>query len=201
MNLSRLSLNHSNSKGHGSGLSGSGSSTPGRTGANTPLHEDDSTVVSVKSEGSYVNDNNEKLQLKRKESFGKANLVGLSTISSSSSETTLPKEHSEQGRVKWDVYYQYMQAASWIGCGVFLILTILQQAVSVLSTVVLRAWGEHNRESGSNSDLGKYLFAYGMSSLVSVLLGAASAIIVWVFISLRSAQKLHDSVSGIDVAS
>jgi hypothetical protein len=106
----------------------------------------------------------------------------------------MPKEHSEQGRVKWDVYIQYVQAASWLGCGSFLLFTILQQAVSVLSNVVLRAWGEHNRNSGDNSDLGRYLFAYGMTSLAAVLLGAASAIIMWVYISLRSARRLHDSV-------
>jgi hypothetical protein len=43
----------------------------------------------------------------------------------------------------------------------------------------------------------KYLLAYGSFSLSASILGGASAIIMWVYCSLRSARKLHDSVSYI----
>lgn len=174
---------------HSAGLPGSGASTPGRTGSSTPL-EDDSTAVSSRSDES-CSEKDEKA-LKRKSSFKKATLAGIPATPSDAS--AMSKEHSEQGRVKWDVYFQYMQAASWLGCGLFLLLSILQQVVSVLSTIVLRAWGEHNRNAGGNSELGKFLFAYGMTSLLSVLLGAVAGVIMWVYISLRSARRLHDAV-------
>ena len=110
----------------------------------------------------------------------------------------LSKEHSEQGRVKMDVYIHYVQAASVTGFVLFLLAAVAQQGASVLSNVVLRSWGEHNREEGSNQGMGRYLLAYGISSLASVILGAASAILMWVYISLRSARHFHDSVRSVE---
>ena len=104
------------------------------------------------------------------------------------------KEHSEQGRVKRDVYVRYVEAASGIGFALFVGATVLSQIVSVAANNTLRAWGEHNREEGSNRGVGRYLLGYGLFSLASTLLGAAAAILIWVFCSIRSARRLHDSV-------
>ena len=174
-------------------MAGSGTSTP-RYPTEIQTPEDDDTVVSTPSEDSTLRDSEKSLALKRLEngtSFEKATVVGLPLAKVSDN---LSKEHSEQGKVKMDVYIQYIQAASTTGFALFLLATIAQQGASILGNVVLRAWGEHNRAEGDNSGMGKYLLAYGMSSLGSVVLGATSAILMWVYISLRSARHLHDSV-------
>lgn len=74
---------------------------------------------------------------------------------------------------------------------------MIAQIVSVAANNTLRAWGEHNREEGSNAGVGKFLLGYGLFSLSSTVLGAFAAIVIWVFCSIRSAKKLHDSVGSL----
>ncbi|KAF8202113.1 multidrug resistance-associated ABC transporter [Pholiota molesta] len=156
-------------KGHGKG-NGSGSSTPfGTSGSATP-----------------------KKKLRHRASFQKARRIP--EVATHKPSGGLTKEHQEQGRVKIEVYKQYIQAASKAGFAFFLFATIAQQAASVLATLTLRYWGEHNREMGDNSGMFKYLLIYGCFSLSSSLLGALSAITMWVYCALRSAKRLHDSM-------
>lgn len=184
--------------GHGGGLSGSGTSTPRTLEATIITDEYDKTAVSTSSEASSpsINEKTTSDSLKRlgrrKDSFTKAFVVGLPSAKTSGGPE---KEHSEQGKVKKDVYVKYIQAASTSGFILFLLATITQQGTSILGNIVLKSWGEHNRQTGSNSGMAEYLIAYGLSSLASCLLGGIAAIIMWVLISLRSARHLHDSVS------
>ncbi len=128
----------------------------------------------------------------RRKSFGKAVLDdALPTRAASDGPT---KEHSEQGRVKREVYLRYVEAASRTGFGAFIVATVLQQVASLLGNNTLRAWGEHNRQAGDNAGAGVYLLGYGLFSLSSVILGTAAAIIIWVLCSIRSARRLHDAV-------
>jgi hypothetical protein len=130
---------------------------------------------------------------RHRNSFQKARLVSSAHLHLQS--TSLSKEHQEQGRVKINVYSQYIQAASKFGFALFLLITVAQQALSVLATLVLRYWGEHNRTIGGNSGMLEYLLLYGGFSFGSILLGALAAILLWVYCALRSARHLHDSVS------
>ena len=131
-------------------------------------------------------------KLQRRESFQKAKI--FLAPSSNIRSTGLTKEHQEQGSVKMEVYKQYIYAASKTGFIFYLITIAGQQASSVLGTLTLRYWGEHNQELGNNSSMFKYLLIYGLFSLSSSLLGGVSAIIMWVYCALRSARHLHDNV-------
>jgi ATP-binding cassette subfamily C (CFTR/MRP) protein 1 len=131
-------------------------------------------------------------KLQRKESFQKARI--FLAPSSNVRPTGLTKEHQEQGSVKMEVYKQYIYAASKTGFILYLLTIIGQQATSVLGTLTLRYWGEHNQERGNNSSMFKYLLVYGLFSLSSSILGVVAAIIMWVYCALRSARYLHDSV-------
>ena len=128
----------------------------------------------------------------RKGSFQKARIFGAS--SSDVRSTGLQKEHQEHGSVKMDVYMQYIYAASKIGFVLYLLATATQQASSVLASLTLRYWGEHNQQLGNNSGMFQYLLVYGLFSFSSSILGATSAIILWVYCTVRSAKQLHDSV-------
>jgi ABC-type multidrug transport system fused ATPase/permease subunit len=59
---------------------------------------------------------------------------------------------------------------------------------------VLKSWAQHNQEAGRNAETGKYLTLYGLAIAVSGLLSFFSALILWVWCGIRSAQYLHDRV-------
>lgn len=105
------------------------------------------------------------------------------------------KEHSEQGRVKREVYLRYVEAASKAGFVSFIVALLVQQLAGLLGNNMLREWGNHNTEASGNEGAGWYLLGYGLFSLSSVLLGALASILIWVFCSVRSSQRLHDAVS------
>lgn len=179
------------SKGHGS-LSSSGIATPFLTDSSTPSSNTvGNSVIDARELEQNLEGVNEKLQ--RKQSFTKAKLTSEPPTRTESSGV-VTKEHSEQGRVKKDVYVQYIEAASMIGFAMFIVATGGSQIVSVMANNTLRGWGEHNREAGGNKGVGLYLLQYGLLSLSSVLLSGAAAIIIWVFCSIRSARRLHDNV-------
>jgi len=130
----------------------------------------------------------------RRTSFNKAVVAPLPSIREATS-TGLSKEHSEQGRVKREVYLQYLQAASKAGFCFFLLVTALGQVVSVMATYTLRLWGESNRQAGENSGLkDPYLLGYGFFNLMSIVCGATAGLLIWVLCSLRSSKYLHDAV-------
>ena len=179
------------SRGHATGVSASGFNTPFSTsGSLTP---DVSTEQSAMEEGEHAKILSEKLH--RRQSFPKAKVI--TSVSAHVPDKGLQKEHKEHGRVKVDVYRQYVLAASRLGFAFFLFATVAQQAASVMATFTLRYWGEHNRETGDNSGRFKYLLVYGLFSLSSSILGALSAITLWVYCALQSSKHLHDSVSSL----
>ncbi|KAF8957433.1 multidrug resistance-associated ABC transporter [Flammula alnicola] len=176
-------------KGHGTSNNTSGSSTPFATSGSVTPRSDNGQNDFLKDE-EHAAALSEKLR--HRESFQKARRIA--TVSTHKPSGGLTKEHQEQGRVKIDVYKQYIQAASKAGFVLFLFATVAQQGASVMATLTLRYWGEHNREMGNNSGMFKYLLVYGLFSLSSSLLGAISAITMWVYCALRSAKRLHDSM-------
>ena len=131
-------------------------------------------------------------RLQRKGSFQKARIFSASSFNVRSGG--LIKEHQEQGSVKMNVYKQYIYAASKIGFILYLCAAAAQQATLVLASLTLRYWGEHNQQLGNNSGIFKYILVYGLFALSSTILGATSAVILWVYCALRSAKHLHDSV-------
>lgn len=188
-----------------------GSPTPGETEGVSGTPIDDGTLTAEKIESLAE-------RLTRKKSFSRAVLVKPpktrksrtstangaphgsgteapnGTVVTTARGTTTTKEQSAQGRVKTSVYSQYIKAASKTGFAVFLLTIILSQAASIFANVSLKMWGEENRELGRNS--GKFIAAYGVFSLSSIVLNAAGAIAIWVLCALRSSKTMHDSVSS-----
>ncbi|KAG1891814.1 P-loop containing nucleoside triphosphate hydrolase protein, partial [Suillus fuscotomentosus] len=153
--------------GHATSGSNSGTTTPGRSsGMSTPTTSEGDMQATLVGELESVSE-----KVSRRESFTKAVLAMPPKLRDASSDG-ITKEHSEQGRVKMEVYSQYLQAASKKGL-----------------------WGEHNREMGANAGLtDKYFLGYGLSNLMAICLGACAALLIWVFCSLRSSKHLHDSM-------
>lgn len=170
----------------------SGMSTPFIGDTATPSSEGETAVASSQDLTEEKLASLDK-KLVRRKSYGKAVLEDNLPIRTTSDG--LVKEHIEQGRVKRDVYLQYIEAASTAGFVFFVLFTVLQQITAVAGNNTLRAWGEHNLTTGSNEGAWIYLLGYGMFSLSSTLLSTAAAILIWVLCSVRSSKRLHDSVS------
>jgi ABC-type multidrug transport system fused ATPase/permease subunit len=107
-------------------------------------------------------------------------------------ESAKPKEHSEKGSVKIDVYKQYVNAASRIGVAIFIIFMITGQASSILSNFILRRWAGENSQAGDNTNIAGYLLLYGFIGISSSLLSSASMIVFRLYCGLRSSRHLHD---------
>ncbi|OCH93693.1 metal resistance protein YCF1 [Obba rivulosa] len=179
-------------KGHGTLPTSSGISTPfTAVNSTTPSSESETTMVSSQVLTEEKLESLDK-KLVRRRSYGKARLVNSLPMHTVSDGPT--KEHIEQGRVKRDVYKQYIEAASKAGFATFVVACIAQQIAMLAGNNTLRAWGEHNREVGSNAGAFRYLLNYGLFSLSSTILGAIAAVLIWVLCSIRSAKHLHDSM-------
>ncbi|KAH9935900.1 metal resistance protein YCF1 [Epithele typhae] len=187
-------------KGHGgpsTSLSASGVSTPFTTDrAESPgsSNGDSSNNTAV---GDGQEDVEEKLDtvskaLVRRKSYGRSTLQTVEDSTSSSDGAN--KEHTEQGRVKREVYVKYIEAASRAGFMLFIVSAILQQIFGLLGNNALRQWGNHNNDAGDNDGAGVYLWGYGVFSLISTLMSALSGILIWVLCSVRSSKRLHDSM-------
>ena len=57
--------------------------------------------------------------------------------------------------------------------------------------------GRNKHEEGSNKGVGVYLLGYGLFSLMAIVIGMISTVVLWVFCAVRSSQYLHDAVSSL----
>ncbi|KAF8271622.1 metal resistance protein YCF1 [Lactarius quietus] len=181
---------------HGHGpTSGSSSS-----GATTPFWSGEGSIPSRSSanaeEGTLTEEKMNALQekLTHKKSFTRATLAPVTSQTTKASSGGLSEEHSAKGRVKSQVYWRYLGAASKTGFTLFLIVMALQQTLLVLGTFALKHWSEGNRESGENKSAVKYLWGYGLLSLSATMLNCLAAILILVFCSLKSSKHLHDAM-------
>jgi len=138
-------------------------------------------------------------KLTRKTSFGRAVVAPVTSQTTKAASGGLSEEQSAVGRVKPHVYWRYVEAASKTGFALFVIFSILQQALQIFSTFALKYWSEGNREFGENKSAVKFLWAYGLLSLSATMLNCMGSILMLVLCSLRSSKHLHDSVRWLVV--
>ncbi len=180
------------SRGHGtlSSNNSSGASTPFTSGSGSTTPKEAVSPTGSNLDFDEYGSLTEKLR--HRTIFTKAKIAPPPPPRASSDG--ISKEHSEQGRVKREVYLRYIEAATKSGFFLYVLATVSQQALSVMANLTLRDWGEHNRAVGGNTGMLKYLLFYGGFSLSSTLLGGVAAITMWVLCTIKSARQLHDSV-------
>lgn len=178
------------------GLGKQSTRTSDDSGAATPTVE----IESEKEEGDGCDDveSMEKRQVIRRLSSG---FRRASTVSIRQSkrdalrdlrESAKPKEHSEKGSVKIDVYRQYINAASRIGVALFLIFMVAGQGLSITTNFVLRAWARLNTGKSETAEVGKYLTTYGVIGVSSSFFSVGAVVILKLYCGLRSSRHLHD---------
>ncbi|ORY24672.1 hypothetical protein BCR39DRAFT_546075 [Naematelia encephala] len=108
-------------------------------------------------------------------------------------ESAKPKEHSEKGVVKREVYKEYISAASVSGVVSFMVCMIIGQAASIAGNYILRFWARKNTASGDNVQIEFYLILYGVIGISSSIFSVLSMAIIKIVCGLKSSRKMHDS--------
>ncbi|KAK5781076.1 ATP-binding cassette glutathione S-conjugate transporter YCF1 PWA37_001997 [Arxiozyma heterogenica] len=101
------------------------------------------------------------------------------------------REHREQGKVKWSIYWEYAKACNPRNVIILIGFIILSMFLTVMSSVWLKHWSEINTKYNANPNAGRYLFIYlalGVGSALSTLI---QTVILWVFCTIHGSKYLH----------
>ncbi|KAL8420183.1 hypothetical protein RB594_003095 [Gaeumannomyces avenae] len=110
-------------------------------------------------------------------------------------KTKQNKEHSEQGKVKWDVYLEYAKTANLAAVCVYLVALVAAQSASIGGNVWLKEWSDENKKSGVNVNVGKFIGIYFAFGFGSSLLTLIQTLIQWIFCSIEASRKLHERMA------
>ncbi|KAK9779422.1 putative Metal resistance protein YCF1 [Seiridium cardinale] len=119
----------------------------------------------------------------------------LSDEEDPSSKTRQTKEHSEQGKVKWDVYLEYAKTSNIVAVIIYLVTLIAAQTGQIGGSVWLKNWAEMNSDAGGNPQVGKYLGIYFAFGVGSAGLTVIQTLILWIFCSIEASRKLHERMA------
>ncbi|CDU22833.1 probable YCF1-Vacuolar ABC transporter responsible for vacuolar sequestration of glutathione-S-conjugates [Sporisorium scitamineum] len=109
-------------------------------------------------------------------------------------ESSAPKEKSEQGSVKPEVYRQYIKSCSVLGVVLYILAQILSQVMTVSRDVVLKQWGKANENGGDDGSTRFYLTLYGIVGILASICICIAPFILWTWLVISSARKFHDNM-------
>lgn len=130
------------------------------------------------------------------ESLRRASDATLTSIDFDDDENSATREHREQGKVKWTIYWEYAKACNPRNVFIFLFFIVLSMFLSVMGNVWLKHWSEVNSKYGSNPHVTRYLGIYlalGLSSAFSTLI---QTVVLWVFCTIRGSRYLHSIMAA-----
>ncbi|KAG8965978.1 hypothetical protein FRC03_012713 [Tulasnella sp. 419] len=132
----------------------------------------------------------------RRKSHRQPSLVPIEQLKTSTEQeihrksVVTEKEKSEQGKVKRDVYIEYIKAGSILGGISYGFAVILQQVFTIFSNLALKDWGENNRSAHPRPH-SVYLARFAAFIAASSFFSVAAYILLLVTLAVRSARNLH----------
>lgn len=112
------------------------------------------------------------------------------------SRTKQAKEFVEQGKVKWSVYGEYARDNNLVAVAVYILALLAAQSAGIGGSFWLKSWSEHNEDTGTNDDIGKYIGIYFAFGIGSSLLTVVQTLILWIFCSIEASRKLHERMAN-----
>ncbi|KAG7125047.1 Metal resistance protein YCF1 like [Verticillium longisporum] len=112
------------------------------------------------------------------------------------SRTRQGKEHTEQGKVKWDVYFEYAKNSNLVAVAVYLIALLASQTANIGGSVWLNIWAEYNQKHHGNPKVGMFIGIYFAFGIGSSLLTVLQTLILWIFCSIEASRKLHERMAN-----
>lgn len=129
-------------------------------------------------------------------SLRRASDATLRSIDFGDDENIARREHREQGKVKWDIYFEYFKACNPRNVVILIGFIIISMFLSVMSNVWLKHWSEVNTRYNDNPHYVYYLsiyFALGVGSAMSSL---TQTVILWVFCTIQGSRYLHSLMTN-----
>lgn len=105
------------------------------------------------------------------------------------------REHSEQGRVKWEVYKAYAMACNPLNVIIFFITVVFTVVFNVSANVWLKHWSEVNTKYGYNPDVGKYLGFYFLLGIGFSACSLIQSAYMWIFCTIQGSKKMHNDMA------
>lgn len=194
----------SNSSSNNSGFS-SGADTPV---PGSSLHESDNESYSSDNPISITEHsddastlNRTRFEGKRRESTSTLRRASMASFTHNNFDdeehngrTKLKKEHLEQGKVKWYVYKQYMEACNPVAVFFFFVFMILASTLSVSSGFWLKHWSENNTKNGENKNVSQFLGVYFAICVSTSLCSVIYTLIMLLGCSIQAAKTLHNKM-------
>lgn len=106
------------------------------------------------------------------------------------------KEHSEQGKVKWNVYAEYAKTSNLFAVFVYMIMLLGAQTATIGGSVWLKDWAEMNGRANGNPEVGKYIGVYFALGVGGAALVVVQTLILWIFCSIEASRKLHEKMAS-----
>lgn len=104
-------------------------------------------------------------------------------------------EVSAKGKVKWDIYLEYVRSCSVTGVIVWIMLFSVATFVAILNNYWLKKWAERNAEIGNNSDALRYIGIYALLGMAGSVLTAIRGFIFWMFLGIRGGRVIHERMA------
>jgi len=112
------------------------------------------------------------------------------------SKSKQAKEHVEQGKVKWNVYFEYAKNSNIVAVAVYMIALLASQTAQIGGSAWLKTWSEGNSKAGGNLHVGYYIGIYFAFGIGSSLLTVLQTLILWIFCSIEASRKLHERMAN-----
>ncbi|KAK1994100.1 hypothetical protein LX36DRAFT_660894 [Colletotrichum falcatum] len=112
------------------------------------------------------------------------------------SKSKQTKEHMEQGKVKWNVYFEYAKNSNIVAVAVYIIALLASQTAQIGGSAWLKTWSEENEKAGGNLNVGYYIGIYFAFGIGSSLLTVLQTLILWIFCSIEASRKLHERMAN-----
>ncbi|KAF3993088.1 hypothetical protein FT663_00912 [Candidozyma haemuli var. vulneris] len=105
------------------------------------------------------------------------------------------KEKTEKGKIKLDVYIQYIKACRYPIIIVWSILSVVIAVTEIYGRVVLKIWSEKNFEHGSNVKPSLYLTLYASTGVLGGIINFVNSYIIWTFSAIHCSKYFHDRMA------
>ena len=87
------------------------------------------------------------------------------------------------------VYIEYAKTSNLAAVGVYLTALVAAQSAQIAGSFWLKNWAEANRNSGTNSHVGKYVGIYFAFGIGSAALTVVQTLILWIFCSIEVSSQ------------
>lgn len=105
------------------------------------------------------------------------------------------EEVSAKGSVKWNIYFDYIEACGVIGMAGWVLLYISSTIASILSNYWLKRWAENNSEIGDNSKALFFIGVFAILGFSNSVLSLLQGILFWVYLGINGGKNVHDKMA------